>query len=62
VTVGYNFPTEWARKINLQNIRLYGNASDILTFNKYPKGWDPEVSSTGYPITSSYVFGLSVTF
>lgn len=62
ITLGYNLPTVLAQKISLQNVRVYASASDILTFNKYPKGWDPEVSSSGYPITSSYVFGLSVTF
>lgn len=62
ITLGYNLPSFIAQKISLQNVRIYASASDILTFNKYPKGWDPEVSNTGYPITSSYVFGLSVTF
>jgi TonB-linked SusC/RagA family outer membrane protein len=62
ITLGYNLPTVFAQKISLQKVRVYASASDVLTFNKYPKGWDPEVSSTGYPITSSYVFGLSVTF
>jgi TonB-linked SusC/RagA family outer membrane protein len=62
ITLGYNLPMVFAQKISLQKVRLYASASDVLTFNKYPKGWDPEVSSTGYPITSSYVFGLSVTF
>ncbi|WP_205313959.1 hypothetical protein, partial [Pedobacter nanyangensis] len=40
--------------------RLYTNITDYFTFSKYPKGWDPEVSRTGYPITKSIVFGLSV--
>ncbi len=62
ITLGYNLPTVWAQKMSLQKVRVYASASDVLTFNKYPKGWDPEVSSTGYPITASYVFGLSVTF
>lgn len=62
VTLGYNLPVVLAQKMSLQNVRLYASASDILTFNKYPKGWDPEVSASGYPITSAYVFGLSVTF
>ena len=62
ITLGYNLPQVLAQKVNLQKVRVYGSASDILTFNKYPKGWDPEVSSSGYPITASYVFGLSVTF
>lgn len=62
ITLGYNIPEVLAQKMSLQHVRIYGSASDILSFNKYPKGWDPEVSSSGYPITSSYVFGLSVTF
>jgi len=62
ITLGYNLPTAFAQKISLKKVRVYASASDILTFNKYPKGWDPEVSSSGYPITSTYVFGLSVTF
>jgi hypothetical protein len=62
ITLGYNIPTSIAQKMKLQNIRVYASTSDLLTFNKYPKGWDPEVSSTGYPITASFVFGLSVTF
>ena len=62
ITLGYNLPQVWAQKVSLHKVRIYASASDILTLNKYPKGWDPEVSSTGYPITASYVFGLSVTF
>jgi hypothetical protein len=62
ITLGYNIPTYLSQKVNLQRVRVYASASDVLTFNKFPKGWDPEVSNSGYPITSSYVFGLSVTF
>lgn len=62
ITLGYNLPTDLTQKVNLQRVRVYASASDMLTFNKFPKGWDPEVSDSGYPITASYVFGLSVTF
>jgi TonB-linked SusC/RagA family outer membrane protein len=62
ITLGYNLPTYLTQKINLQRVRVYASASDVLTVNKFPKGWDPEVSDSGYPITASYVFGLSVTF
>jgi hypothetical protein len=62
ITLGYNLPTYLTQKVNLQRVRVYASASDVLTFNKFPKGWDPEVSDSGYPITASYVFGLSVTF
>jgi len=62
ITLGYNIPSVLVKKINLQSIRVYASASDLFTINNYPKGWDPEVAASGYPITSSYVFGLSVTF
>ena len=62
VTLGYNLPKRITDKVMLQNVRVYGSVSDILTFNNYPKGWDPEVSSSGYPITASFIFGVSVKF
>jgi len=62
ITVGYTLPLNLVQKVNLQKVRLYASASDILTFDKFPKGWDPEVAVSGYPITTSFLFGLSVTF
>lgn len=62
MTLGYNIPSSVTSKINLQGVRVYGSISDFLTINNYPKGWDPEVSASGYPITSSFMFGLSVKF
>jgi hypothetical protein len=62
ITLGYSLPVAWTKKCNIQRVRIYASASDILTFNNYPKGWDPEVSESGYPITASFVGGLSVTF
>ena len=62
VTLGYNLPNSVTEKVNIKNVRVYGSVTDILSFNKYPKGWDPEVSGSGYPITASYIFGVSVKF
>ncbi len=62
LTLGYNLPASLTQKIHLQRVRIYGSASDIFTIDNFPKGWDPEVAQSGYPITSSYIFGLSVTF
>ena len=62
VTLGYTIPASICEKININNIRVYGSVSDIMSINKYPKGWDPEVSGGGYPITASYIFGVSVKF
>ena len=62
VTLGYSIPKNILDKIGIQNIRLYSSVSDLLTLNNYPTGWDPEVSSSGYPITMSVIFGASVKF
>ena len=62
LTLGYTIPSVITQKISLNSVRLYFSASDFLTINNYPKGWDPEVSASGYPITASYIFGLSVKF
>lgn len=62
ITLGYNLPASLTQKIHLNRVRIYGSASDIFTIDNYPKGWDPEVAESGYPITASYIFGLSVTF
>lgn len=62
ITLGYTIPASLTERLNLRELRVYGNFSDIFTLNKYPKGWDPEVSSTGYPITTSIIFGLGVKF
>lgn len=62
ITLGYNVPKLIAEKVKLQSVRLYASVTDLLSINKYPKGWDPEMSSTAYPITTSFIFGASVTF
>ncbi len=62
ISLGYTIPRNIVEHISMSNLRLYVTLSDIYTFNHYPKGWDPEVSASGYPITSSFIFGVSVKF
>ena len=62
ITLGYTLPAVVIDKLHLQGVRIYGSASDVLSVNKYPKGWDPEVAGDGYPITASFIFGVSVKF
>ena len=50
------------KRIGIQNLRLYGTATDVFSIHNFPKGWDPEMSSFAYPITTSIVFGVSVQF
>ena len=51
-----------AEEIFVKDLRLSATLSDFFTFSHFPKGWDPEVSSTGYPITKSVIFTASIKF
>lgn len=62
INLSYTVPRRLVEKAHLQDIRIYGTVSDLLSVHKFPKGWDPESSRLGYPITVSYVIGASVKF
>ncbi|MPM91599.1 hypothetical protein SDC9_138730 [bioreactor metagenome] len=62
ITLGYTIPRKLLQKAMIGNLRVYASLQDFFTFSHFPKGWDPEVSSTGYPITKSVMFGASVKF
>ena len=51
---------KWTQKIRMSNVRLYVSASDLFCISDYPKGWDPEMGVTSYPITTSILVGLSL--
>lgn len=53
LTVGYNVPSATTKKLKIQAMRVYMNATNLLTWTKYP-GWDPEVNrDTSGSITQS---------
>jgi hypothetical protein len=60
--LGYTLPKSWMNAITLQSVRLYVTASDLFCLSKYPKGYDPESTINGYPITTTVLFGISVKF
>lgn len=62
VMVGYNLPDRFIEKCHMQNIRVYGNVSNVFSIDNYYPGWDPESSPTDYWITRTFLVGLSVTF
>jgi hypothetical protein len=62
INIGYNIPSFITERIGMQNLRVYTNISDVWTIDRFPRGWDPEVSASGYPITTAFVFGASVKF
>jgi TonB-linked SusC/RagA family outer membrane protein len=44
VSLSWQFPAAWLRKVKLQNARIYANAQNLLTITKYA-GLDPETMS-----------------
>jgi TonB-dependent starch-binding outer membrane protein SusC len=73
ITVGYNFPKNWASKLHAKQLRLYVSAQNLITLTKYT-GQDPEVNFYDqnnlqpgidlgiYPRYRTFLAGLNVTF
>lgn len=62
ITLGYTLPKNILEKVFIKNARLYVSANDIFCISNYPKGWDPEMGDSSYPITTSLLFGVSLNF
>jgi hypothetical protein len=72
--IGYTLPNKILTKISLQNVRIYANAYNLLTFTKL-RYMDPEFYTTNdtsrnglsdlgynYPINKSYSIGITAKF
>ncbi|MEA4935336.1 MAG: TonB-dependent receptor [Paludibacter sp.] len=62
ITFGYTIPFSENIKKYIKNLKVYVAANDLLSLDKYPKGWDPESTATGYPIVTTLMAGLNITF
>lgn len=62
ITLGYTLPEALMSKMSIKRARLYLSAADLFSLDQYPQGWDPEVGTNSYPITATYLMGLSVQF
>jgi TonB-dependent starch-binding outer membrane protein SusC len=72
ITVGYNFPKSFVKRINLNSFRLYSSIDNLYVFTKY-SGYDPDVSVgsnqltpgldfDAYPKARTFRFGINVGF
>jgi TonB-linked SusC/RagA family outer membrane protein len=61
LSLGYTIPKNIVQKVKLSNVRFYVTANDLISFDQYPDGWDPEYGG-GYLITKSLIFGLQLKF
>ena len=56
ITLGYTVPKKWLKYVGLDNVRVYCNIQNLITFTKYD-GYDPEVGASTAD-TNGYVYGL----
>jgi TonB-linked SusC/RagA family outer membrane protein len=73
ISLAYNLPQTIARRIYLNNLKVYANIQNLYTFTKY-SGYDPEVGqgtlgaftfgtdNGRYPSPRMYTIGLNVGF
>ena len=60
--IGYTFPKSLVSKINVDNLRIYVNGTNLFTLDSF-KVADPEVGSiTEYPLQRMLNFGVNLTF
>lgn len=62
ITLGYTLPKNWTKRSGIDRVRLYASGSDLFCLSNFPDGWDPEMGTSSYPITTSLVMGIQVNF
>ena len=64
IQLGYTFPKKVVERLKINNFRVYVQAENPFSFNRYREGWDPEINTSGnyYPILSTYTFGVNLKF
>lgn len=63
VEAGITMPRRWAKKVFMDDVRLYFSGMNLITFSKF-KFWDVEQAGNGfaYPIQKVYNLGLKLNF
>lgn len=73
LSLSYSLPEKYAKKLHMNNLSIYGTASNVFTLTSYP-GPDPAVSDdpysvagggrdvTSYPTVRSYTVGIRLGF
>lgn len=63
--VGYTLPRAWMQRINIENLRVFVEGSNLFTIDGLPDGIDPEspgVNNGYYPQQRTVMGGISLTF
>ncbi|WP_197062245.1 SusC/RagA family TonB-linked outer membrane protein [Flavobacterium rivuli] len=64
IQIGYTLPDSLVKdKLKMSRLRFYIGGQNVLSFNHFYKGWDPEMGGGNfYPITKTYTLGLNASF
>ncbi|HEX9510308.1 MAG TPA: TonB-dependent receptor [Puia sp.] len=65
VEISYTIPERMVRNLGIQNLRLYVNGFNLLTFSKMKGDYDPEMNNAlgvYYPQTRIFNAGVNLTF
>jgi hypothetical protein len=69
IEFGYTLPSVLVNRIGISKARIFFSGQNLLTFTKFPSGFDPEVVSDygtynlfNAPQVKAYTFGINVDF
>lgn len=67
IQLGYSFSPRILKIIHIDGMRIYASGENLVTFDHYRPGWDPEFNSVEsgsnyYPILATYTFGINLKF
>jgi len=62
MTLGYRIPKSLTKKIQINDLRIYISAENLLTFTKLNRNFDPEsvYNAFAYPIQRAISFGINL--
>lgn len=61
LSVYYNLPKTWVKKMRMDNVKLYVSGNDLFSLD-HIKNSDPESIGLGIPTLSSYHLGITIDF
>jgi len=73
ISIGYTFPAEWSKRVQISSLRLYFNVQNAFTITGY-SGYDPEIGAYNqdvklrgidfarYPSQRVYTVGMNLNF
>ncbi|MGV3640780.1 MAG: SusC/RagA family TonB-linked outer membrane protein [Adhaeribacter sp.] len=65
LVLGYTLPEAVSQKVKMKSARLYVGAQNLITWDNYFPGFDPEQIDSGaefYPIMRTYTVGMNINF